>query len=220
MAIILGGMRYDGEQMQGISRKQAIIYGLAAAVIGFFVDQYLMSEQLAKEENIILVIKSDYDTGAICTDAPAARRILCLAEKLSSYRLTMGSAPVLEAVLTSTWKDAFDKAQSVRDKQKLEEDYCLAISFAFSRVLQRAQASDMLRPSELYARKAFLERMPNTLARIKEVTERIQRTYQDIGAAINLGRVELSGSYVRLRSLAAQEASRSEIHAMLTEMLP
>ncbi len=200
-----------------LTRKELTLIVVAIPVL-LLLDQYFMSTEVARGSQIVSVITSKFEAGEICTDSK--RHLVCLAEKLVSYPLKMSSAPVLGLALLSARMDALSKTKDSNMRLRIDEEYCLAISAALSRILQRSQDTDMYRPSELYARRAFLDQSRETLSKIKDVIDRIEGSYREIGSTINMNRGELTSSYESLRALATNEMTRSDINSFLNSMLP
>jgi len=203
--------------MRRPNRKEISIL-IAAIPILLVLDAYLMEEEVSRETRIISILKSKFDGGALC--AEAKDRIVCLAEELNKYPLKLGVGREIVQSFRKAREEAFDSAKTARDKRRAFEQYYLGTSAALGAALSRVQDAEMLRPSELYQRRDFIQVCKSFLEEMKEYTERIDRTYREVGAEPNLARGELNAAFARLLGLLKGEQNRSDFHTTLDSLLP
>ncbi len=201
------------------TRKELMI-GAACIPVLLIIDQLSMSSEVSRGTQIVEVISSGFESGQYCTDGKRPR-LICLADKLTSYHsIKMSSSPPLERALLEQRMNEFSKVQEARARKRIDEEYCLAMSLAFSRILAKEQDTDFFRPAELYARRAFLKQVREFLVKMKDVIEGIEFSYQEVGSTINMNRGDLIASFEGLKGAVSNEMNRSDITNICNSFLP
>ncbi|NDD92425.1 hypothetical protein EBZ37_10105, partial [bacterium] len=183
-----------------------------------FADLLLMEQQSSRQERIFALAQEGFDQGTFCSDAK--NRLGCVAETLTSYPLRMGSSFAIEATFRKLRTDGLAQLQDPIDRRRWEDEYHLAICRVLVNVLKRASDDDLVRPTEIYARRNFLRLAKAEIKELEAWIQKIKKSYERIGAQLDPYHLDLVAQLEKLRNLVANESNRSEITNFVDSLIP
>jgi hypothetical protein len=218
-----GLLRPGGRIVEGTAGNTGIGLAMVGQALGYRTTIVIPRTQSQEKKDAIRLLGAELvEVDAVPYSNPDnyVRYSGRLAEELNKYPLKLGVGREIVQSFRKAREEAFDSAKTARDKRRAFEQYYLGTSAALGAALSRVQDAEMLRPSELYQRRDFIQVCKSFLEEMKEYTERIDRTYREVGAEPNLARGELNAAFARLLGLLKGEQNRSDFHTTLDSLLP